>query len=398
MRTISFILIVLITLVNISCDNYELSDKQADAFIKFYGVGLKDEGIMAITIDEGYLIMGNIENPGRGMDICLIRTDKYGNSTTPIAVYGGLGDDYGYVIKPNESGYIIAGSTQISEGSYKDVFLIQINSNGDTLWTKTYGRSLDDEAYDLVVLEDNSIVLTGYTDSTNVRKKDFLFIEVDAMGNLIDSIKHLGLEEDQVAYSIAQSGNSFLLSGYSYILSASSQQYTKSIYVMRWDGSGSPVPNPYKLGVSSEAVAIKPVNQNEYLLACNVQYSQTSDLQIHLMKVDASGDSTWNRDFGERVLNKANDLLIANNSFYVIGTSSNEDASDVDDFTGDMLLLKTNLNGENPSYFYVGDGASYHGNGCDITSDGGYIITGTNFTSNESVITICKLNTEGSLR
>jgi hypothetical protein len=62
-----------------------------------------------------------------------------------------------------------------------------------------------------------------------------------------------------------------------------------------------------------------------------------------------------------------------------------------------MLILKTDISGDNPKYFYVGDGTSFRGNGLSITPDGGYIITGSNYINSvNSVITLCKLNSEGS--
>ncbi len=392
MKATILILISIITLMSISCDNYEISDKQSDSFLKFYGGGLKDEGMQVITTDDGYLIMGNIENPGRGKDICLIQTNKYGNSIAPITMYGGQWDDFGYVIKHNNSsGYFIAGSTQKVESGDLDVFLVQINSIGDTLWTKSYGRSLDDEAYDLLVLDNNHIVLTGYTDSTDVLGKDFLFIEVDAAGTLVN-FNFKGLKPDEVAFSIVQKGNSYFLAGYAY-RETTSQQLVKKLYVMQWDGRGSPIiPHYDPLGTSSEAVAIKALNQNEYILLCNVQPTQGSGSQIYLMKIDNSGRSIWEKGIGERRVNTASDLYIHDNSLYVVGTSTNEETF------GDMLILKTSLSGDNPSYYYAGDGTSYQGNGFDFTSDGGYIITGSNFVNNRSVITLCKLNAEGVLR
>jgi len=391
MKTTIFIALSIITLMSISCDNYEISDKQSDSFLKFYGAGLEDEGMQVISTDEGYLILGNIENPGRGKDICIIQTDKFGNSIAPINLYGGQWDDFGYVIKSNSSGYIIAGSTQKVESGDLDVFLVQINSVGDTLWTRSYGRSFDDEAFDLLMLDNNHMVLTGYTDSTDVRRKDFLFFEVNAEGDSLN-FNFTGLEQDEVACSIVPSGNSYLLAGYSNRLATATQQYIKSIFVLRWDGRGSSIPYYHPIGASSEAVEIKALNQNEYILSCVVQPAQASESQIYLVKMDESGHFLWEKGFGERTVNTASDLYIHDNSLYVLGTSTNEETF------GDMLILKTSLSGDNPSYFYAGDGTSYQGNGFDFTSDGGYIITGSNFVNNRSVITLCKLNAEGILR
>ena len=391
--TILIALSVIITLMSISCDDYEISDKQADSFLKFYGAGLEDEGMKVITTDEGYLIMGNLENPGNGKDICVIRTDKFGNTLASVKTYGGEWDDFGHIIKPNPTGgYIIAGSTQKEEQGDLDVFLIHISSTGDTLWTKSYGwRSFDEEAYDLLVLDNNNIVMTGYIDSTDVLK-DFLFIETNASGDLVN-FNHIGYDnQDDVAYSIIPKGNSYFLAGYTF---GTTQQLSKHVLLMQWNGIGASINLSSafsSLGPSSEAVAIKALNENEYILSCVVQPAQGSGSQIYLVKIDDSGNKIWEKSFGERTVNIANDFTIHDGSLYVIGTSTNGETS------GDMMILKTGLSGDSPLYFYAGDETSFTGNGFDFTPDGGYIVTGANFTNNNSVITMCKLDAEGLLR
>ena len=62
-------LIILIIFLGAACDNYDISSKQAETFVRYFGVGLQDEGMKVISTDEGYLIMANVENPGRGKDI-----------------------------------------------------------------------------------------------------------------------------------------------------------------------------------------------------------------------------------------------------------------------------------------------------------------------------------------
>ena len=391
--TILIILSVIVTLMSISCDDYEISDKQADSFLKFYGSGLEDEGMKVIATDEGYLIMGNLENPGSGKDICIIRTDKFGNTLAPVTTYGGEWDDLGYVIKPNSSGYIIAGSTQKEEQGDLDVFILQINSTGDALWSKSYGSSYDDEAFDLLVLENNNIVVTGYTDGSDGQEKDILFFEINSSGDSL-YFNHIGSDYDDVAYSFVQKENSYFFVGYSDEHTVSNQQLMKSILVWQWDGIGSLINySSYftSLGAGSEAVAIKALNQNEYILSV-VQPTQGNGSQIYLVKMDASGHLIWQKSFGERTVNIANDFTIYDESIYVIGTSTNGEVS------GDMMILKTGLSGDNPLYFYAGDGTSYTGNGLDFTPDGGYIVTGANITNNNSVITLCKLDAEGLLR
>ena len=402
MRTTLLIIISILVFVCISCDNYEISDKQADSFIKYYGVGMEDEGIRVITTEEGYLIMGTIENPGRGRDICIIQTDKFGNSIEPIRTYGGLFEDNGYAIKPHAGGYVIAGSTRRTEYSDLDIYLVQIDHTGDLVWDSIYGQIRDDEAYDVLVLENGNLVVTGYSEnysvSTGDRKKDILFLKTDRLGNRL-KMKYTGTPEDDEAFSILQSGRIYMMAGYSNKLIAGSSQTQKTIYILRWAGEGpmdaAPLGNALPAGSGSWVQTVVSESNNEYYLACNVRESQGNDVSVHVLKIDTLWNILWQDSYGERTINAVSGLAIQNNSLYAVGTSTNETN---EENSGDILILKTSLTGENPVYYYTGDGESYLGNGFDFAPDGGYIITGTNFINTKSVITLCKLNAEGTLQ
>ena len=68
-------------------------------------------------------------------------------ATTFQKTYGGASDEYGYATEQlSDGGYIMCGRTiSFGVGGY-DNYLIRLNANGDTLWTKTYGNTGYDEA------------------------------------------------------------------------------------------------------------------------------------------------------------------------------------------------------------------------------------------------------------
>jgi hypothetical protein len=371
-----------------SCDNPAISDLQQKSFIKFYGTGIEDEGMKVITTTDGYLLMGNIENPGRGKDICIIKTDHYGNSEGPIKVYGGFWDDMGYAIKPDSLGYVIVGSTHQTEFSDKDVYVVQIDPQGDTLWTRSYDRDshLDDEAYDFLVLDNGHLIITGYTQNNldNKVSKDYLFLETDADGRKI-IFEPKGVLADEVAFSVVKFEDTYLFAGYT-------EGAIRSMIVFRWSGTTSPYVIIPSSDVISEAKAIIPVNNNEFVVAATVQPDQSAATYIKLMRINATGSIIWEKQFGKLTMNSVSSLAFHNDSLYTVGTTTDGDTQ------GDILLIKTDLYGDDPSYFEVGDGVSYEGNGFDFALDGGFIITGANFLNENSVIALIKLDQEGNLR
>ncbi len=125
-----------------------------------------------------------------------------------------------------------------------------------------------------------------------------------------------------------------------------------------------------------------------------MESSQRDESQIRIIKFKHDDrdrpEILWTKDFGEQTFNRISCIRANNNSVTLVGTSG----ANIE--TGDLLLMKLDAEGNTPEYFYTGDGTSFKGTGFDYTSDGGYIITGSNYSSENSVITLAKLNSEGN--
>jgi hypothetical protein len=80
MKNFLFIFFPLILFTILSCDKEEISNKQAESFVKYYGGSLLDEGIRVLSLEnKGYLLVGTMETPDIGKQICGIATEEFGN-------------------------------------------------------------------------------------------------------------------------------------------------------------------------------------------------------------------------------------------------------------------------------------------------------------------------------
>ena len=401
--------IAIIILFCTACDKFEISSKQAETFVRYYGIGMDDEGMQVIATDQGYLIMANVKNPGSGRDICIIKTDKYGNTIAPITTIGGASDEIGYIIKPMGDGYIIAGSKKESQNAVKNVYYILLNSEGDfegndkTIPLANINEAyavFNNEAYDVFVEDDGELVFTGYTEYSATfeptQQRDILFLKYNISANTAEFNRMGDKDEDEEAYSIALAyDTTYIFAGYK------TNSGRKKISLVRWDGKNNILVGEdiSTVGNSEAKCIINTKNKDIYgddifIISCNNEVI-TDQSQILLVETDYTlrKDSTVVLgSFGEKSINTVQSMSFSNNSLYLCGTSSSGESD-----YGDMLLIRLTQDGRNPQYLYMGDGTTYRGRGFDLTNENGYVITGASYLNEKSMITLYKVNSEGSL-
>lgn len=132
--------------------------------------------------DNGYLIVGQTSSLGL-YHLWVLKIDSKGD-TLWTQTYGGFKIDEGRCIQETAGGYIITGWTNASNGEGGDLWLLKINSDGDTLWTQTYGGSYGDKGYWAEPTHDGGFILAGYTESSE-GQKDIWLLKTDAKGDTL---------------------------------------------------------------------------------------------------------------------------------------------------------------------------------------------------------------------
>jgi hypothetical protein len=133
------------------------------------------------TTDNGYIIAGETENFGAGnFDIFLTRVDSNGTALWSKA-YGSAGKEYVHSLRQTfDGGYIMVGQKERTTQGTWDVFMLRTNSNGDTLWTKTYGGTNVNDldiGYSVEQTNDGGFIVAGHTWSYGLAFGDIYLIK-----------------------------------------------------------------------------------------------------------------------------------------------------------------------------------------------------------------------------
>jgi hypothetical protein len=165
---------------------------------KVYGGSSTDKGSSVLqTKDGGFIVTGTTNSFGNGgYDLWLMKTDHQGD-TLWTKTFGGAGYEQGFSIKETtDSGYVITGSTtSYGNGTY-ELWIIKTDSQGDTTWTKTYGGTDADQGDDIAQTSDGGFIITGFTRSFGNGSYDLWLIKTNTQGDSLWSKTFGGADAD----------------------------------------------------------------------------------------------------------------------------------------------------------------------------------------------------------
>ena len=232
--------------------------------------------------------------------------------------FGGIGNDIGYSVKQTaDGGLIIVGSTDSWGNGETDIWLIKTNNEGIEEWDKTFGGGEGDWGTSVQQTADNGFIILGHTLSFGNGYYDIFMIKTDSEGNEI-WVKTFGGNEEDFGYSVIQtSDGGYILVG-----------FTVSF------GSGNK--------------------------------------DVWIIKTDSQGNEEWNKTYGgsEREIGFAVEQT-SDDGFIITGLTETNTFG-----LYDILLIKTDINGENIWEKNIGNGNYEVGSSVKQTQDGGFIITG----------------------
>jgi len=280
---------------------------------------------------------------------------------------GSSGVEYGYLIQQTtDGGYIVTGDTYKNPSNDLDIFLMKLDASGNEEWFKTFGGTTTEESKSVCQTNDGGYIITGWTGSYSSYK--MIVIKTDSIGNeewnKVWNTTSLsdGLDVKQTpdeGFIIAAEGGS---------------GSNLDAWIVKIDKDGNEEWNKYFGGYHHDiffAVELTPDN-GFIFLGFTRSYNVIEIRDYYLVKTDSLGNEEWSKtyngiggdDWGRRIKNTPD------GGYIFTGASKNLSGF------AQLLLIKIDNVGEEEWRKEYGDSKSAQGRGLDLTSDGGYIISG----------------------
>ena len=304
-------------------------------------------------------------------------------------VYGGaLPEVFHAVIPTSDGGLLLAGSTR-SYGngnlSSPDFYLVKTDVAGDTLWTHTYGSTENDDGLTVRELNDGYVVAGTSTNPLN-SSLDIFIVKTDLDGNTIWSNYYGGSGSEYCTDILVLAGNQLLVFGTTTTITFGGFDF----YLLKLNSDGSEITSAHYGGSGSDAAyGIRPTLDGGYIMS-GLSSSDLTNIDIYLVKTDSELNLQWSRNYGGSGFDIGYDVEQDNDgNYWVLGSWQNGPDS------SEIALIKTDTSGLNPVTKYPGTHPGDYGYKLCKVSDGFLLCGYTNTAGKTGEMLLIKTNEEG---
>jgi len=293
-------------------------------------VGIPSTAIVQST-DQSFFIGGyTFRNVFTSqIDALLIKTNTEGD-TLWTKTYGGYADDYVYYIMNTNDGNLLMCGTCFSHTINSDIYLVKTNLDGDTLWTKAYEVPGSENPFHILQVQNGDILITGSHEEQGSNKQLY-FQKLDEHGNplwnriISDSVPQWGLS------TIELSNGDFITCG-----KVTHGEYNR-ILVIKTDNEGNLLwEKEYgDTGLSMQGNSIKMNADSSYVITGTSEAIHSGETGIILLKIDVDGNELFLKTFGSGFVDSGQNVL----------KDENDDNIITGNYNGNIFMTRTDNNG-----------------------------------------------------
>jgi Secretion system C-terminal sorting domain len=347
-------------------------------FQKVFGGTASDEGkSIRQTPDGGYIVAGTTTSYGSGgRDVLVIKTNSLGDTTWTKTYGDANGNEYGYCIQlTNDGGYIVSGSYQDFIIGEEDIYLLKLNSNGDTTWTRTYGGNGLEQGFYVQQTSDGGYIITGQTPAFGAGAFDVYLVKLLANGNIAWTKTYGGIGSEYGTAVQQTSDGGYMITG------SNDNNFgfgASDFYLVKTDPTGNHIwSKTYGNTGFQEGVSVKQTTDGGYIVA-GTSENTLGPLgpDMCLIKTNSAGDTLWSKLYGGTMIDECYDVQQTADGGYVLVGKSFSFSTNGD---YDVYVVKVNNQGVVQwSKTYGGSTTNHNEIGYSIqqTTDKGFIIAG----------------------
>ena len=345
---------------------------------KVYGGSDDDRGEDLITTnDGGYAILGSsksndgdVSNNSGSNDFWVAKLDASGTIIWEKS-FGYVGADSAFsIIQTQDNGFLLSGVLDVSAsdgaGNNRmnmerhaggDYWVVKIDAMGDLQWSRYFGGTFTDTAYDSVQTQDGNFLIMGSSDSDDVDINnnkgtyDFWVVKLNNTGTLLWEKSFGGTEIDEARAITTTADGNFLIAGDSRSnnIDLSTNSGAADVWIIKINSDGDLLWEKTFGGSSFDGVkAIHKTQDNEFLVAGNSRSSDGNLTENNgqndawVFKINAQGNIKWQTSVGGSNVDLLMGITELNSGSIIAVGNTNSSDIDISENKGfsDVLIIK----------------------------------------------------------
>ena len=323
---------------------------------------------------------------------------------------GGSGYDEIRSIQPtSDGGFILAGFSDSNDGDVSanhggnDYWVVKLDDTGNITWQKSLGGSNDDFAYSIQLTADGGYVVAGQSASNdgdvsgNNGGNDYWVVKLDSTGNIVWQ-KSLGGSNDEVGSFIQiTTDGSYIITGHSNSNDGdvSGNHGSYDYWVVKLDSTGNIVWQKSLGGSNNEESysCIQPTSDGGYIFAGS-SISNDGDVSGNhgyndywVVKLDDSGNIVWQKSLGGSTQDEAHSVQLTSDGGYIVTGYTTSNDGDVSGNNGgwDFWVIKLDSSGNIVWQKSLGGSSYEYADFIKPMSSSDYIVVGSSYSNDGDV-------------
>ncbi|MEO5645154.1 MAG: hypothetical protein ABIQ40_06265 [Bacteroidia bacterium] len=360
-RILPFLILLLLIA---SCKKDPESIPQASTFIHNYGTAGDETGRQVKVADNGDIVVcGYGAGPNGGTDFFLLRTDHDGNQRW-IKYFGGAGNEVTWSFdKAADGGFVIGGYTNSFGAGGDDFYIVKTDADGNVIWTKTYGGLYNDDAINILTVE-NGYLVSGISNSGN--DDNAWILRLNTTGDSLWSHNFGGAGADGAMSACRNQNGTYAVIGYTY--STFTNSADGFLLLLNDSGRQTQFYNYGTSGYDEPHAVVRAINGNGWVISGHQGLvSPLTTHNVFLRAIGNDGTELWNYTYGGVEHDGSEDMCVCGTTYGIVARSNSRP-----DYGEDVYLLQVNENGNIHKQRWLGTSSDDAGYG--IASDHGSII------------------------
>jgi hypothetical protein len=285
--------------------------------------------------------------------------------------YSDNGADFGEgIVQLEDSSYVITGASSSFGNAPSQAFLMQIDSMGNYMWSKSYGGPESESGRRVLYKKNFGFFICGYTNSYGAGGFDFYLAKVDESANLEWENTYGGSGWDRINDAALTRDTGTLLVGET----SSNDTDNMDIYIVRTDKLGDTLWTKTIGGIGDDkASCILKYTDSTYFIGGEYYLEDSVQTKGYMMFLKDDGTVFWEKTFGPNGDYWVTDLAFDADPTKVIGTggSNGPQTNETDAYLFVMQNTGTFWGGFHPSQ----PGQMYHSEMANYGSNGDFYVS-----------------------